>query len=76
MNRSLNFTSTGYESYNKEFTLKKFQSAVATTSDTAPGQDNIHYKMIKALPEDMHKHVLKLYNWLWNVSVFPDRWPF
>ena len=59
----LNCTPTGYDLYNKEFTLKEFLRAVAT-SDIAPEQDNIHHKMIKALPEDTHRHILKLYNWL------------
>ena len=42
--------------------------------DTATGPDDIHYHMLKHLPEtalDTHLHI---FNDIWTTGVFPERW--
>jgi len=60
--------------YNKPFTLDELNNALAKTKDSSPGEDGIHYKMLKNMPLDAKKHLLKMYNKFFKDSYFPQTW--
>ena len=43
-------------------------------SDTAPGPDEIHNKIIQNLPEISQTLLLNIYNDIWNSQTFPESW--
>ena len=47
----LNFKSTNSEDYNKLFNLDELLEAINQSHDSATGPDEIHYQMLKHLPE-------------------------
>ena len=48
----LNFISQNNELYNKDFNLDKLVEAIQLSHDSATGPDEIHYQMLKHLPEN------------------------
>ena len=70
----LSFTPTGYEQYDTDFSYAELDNALRSTSNTAPGPDNIQYEMIKRLPTHMLHYILQFYNRLWNTSTYPEKW--
>ena len=53
----LNFESDNIEDYNLPFTLKELQDSLNKAHDTSVGPDDIHYQIIKHLP-DISLHAL------------------
>ena len=47
----LNFTSDNEEDYNELFSLGELLTSLNKTKDTAVGPDDIHYQLLKHLPE-------------------------
>ena len=47
----LNFTSDNGEDYNELFSLGELLTSLNKTKDTAVGPDDIHYQLLKHLPE-------------------------
>ena len=47
----LNFTSSNTEEYISLFNITELKDAIAIAKDTATGPDDIHYQMLKHLPE-------------------------
>ena len=56
--KSLNFTSGNLENYNKLFSIDELKRSLSKSHDTAIGPDEIHYKMLKHLPENSLKCLL------------------
>ena len=52
----LNFTSSNTEEYNSLFNITELKDAIAVSKDTATGPDDIHYQMLKHLPETALTH--------------------
>ena len=50
------------------------KESLADSSNTAPGEDNIVYEMLKHLPDETKKFLLDLYNLIWCSSVLPESW--
>ena len=48
----LNFKSQNNEIYNKDFNLEELVEAIQLSHDSATGPDEIHYQMLKHLPEN------------------------
>ena len=71
---ALNFSPLRSESYNLPFTLSEFLSALSSCSDSAPGEDDITYSMIKNLPVNTQIFLLNIINRIWKESVFPAAW--
>ena len=44
--------SSNYENYNNPFSLDELTDAISKSHDTAVGPDDIHYQMLKHLPND------------------------
>ena len=69
-----NFSSDNTEDYNLPFDLNELKTALLSCNDSAPGQDGIHYQLLKHLPESCLKTVLKIYNHIWTSGFFPTSW--
>ena len=72
--KKLNFKSNNNESYNAPFSLCELQTAIRNTKDTAMGPDDIHYQLLKHLPEKSLILLLDILNSIWSNGYFPDSW--
>ena len=68
------FHSDNGECYNSVFTMPELTSALQSCGDTAPGPDEIHYQLLKHLPEKSLDILLQVYNNIWVTGVFPPAW--
>ena len=62
------------EVYNAKFSLKELRDVLSSTEQTAPGEDNILYSMIKHLPEPAKQFLLKIINKIWETGILPKTW--
>ena len=62
------------EEYNNHFNLLELKDAIQKLHDTATGPDEIHYQMLKHLPENALSTLLHIFNDIWATGVFPDSW--
>ncbi len=60
--------------YNAPFSLFELESALLTCKNGAPGDDYIHYKILKQLPLSGKQELLALYNKSWSEGTLPDEW--
>ena len=42
--------------------------------DTATGPDEVHYQMLKHLPNNALSTILHIFNDIWATGVFPESW--
>ena len=73
-NRELNFTAIRNESYNLPFNMKELLSALSLCNESAPGNDDITYSMIKHLPIETKRFLLSIINRIWVEKSYPDIW--
>ena len=69
--RPVKFSSDNTESYNKLFTVHELKSALQKSHDTAVGPDEVHYQMLKHLPEAAMDTLLHIFNDIWQSGDFP-----
>ena len=72
----LNFKSQNNEIYNKEFNLDELVEAIQLSHDSATGPDEIHYQMLKHLPDTSLETLLNIFNYIWTTGIFPDDWQY
>ena len=60
--------------YNNNFSLFELKQALNACSNSAPGEDQITYEIIKQLPINALEKLLELYNQSWKDSKMPDSW--
>ena len=70
----LNFESDHIEDYNLPFTLNELQDSLNKAHDTTVGPDDIHYQIIKHLPDISLHALLDLCNDIWDYGVLPPGW--
>ena len=70
----VHFPPSNGESYNNIFTFNELETALQSCSDTSPGEDGIHYLMIKNLPHIQLLNLLNFFNYLWVTDSFPESW--
>ena len=70
-----NFSSGNLESYNELFTLCELKTSLSKAHDTAVGPDDIHYQILKHLPDESLCVLLDVFNEIWVSGEFPDSWP-
>ena len=70
----LNFQSSNNESYNCQISIAEFKSSLQKCTDTAPGNDNIHYMMIKKLHPSARSFLINIYNRIFIENTLPDEW--
>ena len=71
---NLNFKTNKTFSYNKKFSLRDLKRSLKKSNDSSPGIDQIHYQILKHLPDQTLKFLLKLVNGYWDTGTFPDCW--
>jgi len=59
---------------NVEFTKTELNNALKKTKNTAPGKDQIWYRMIGQLSEKSKDIILQLYNKIWEEGKLPLNW--
>ena len=72
--KPIKFESDNMEIYNKPFTAQELKTALNKAHDTAVGPDEIHYQMLKHLPEAAFDTLLQIFNDVWLAGKFPPSW--
>ena len=67
----MNFKSQNNEIYNKDFNLDE---TIQLSHDSATGPDEIHYQMLKHLPDTSLEILLNIFNYIWTTGKFPEDW--
>ena len=68
------FFSANKEDYNKPFNIHAFEQSLSKFKDTSSEPDEIHYKMIKSMPDDSKNHVLSMINKFWITLCYLSEW--
>jgi len=71
---NLNFQSKNKENYNIPLTIQELQNAIKKASDSATGPDEIHYQLLKHLPEPSQIALLSIFNKIWDTGILPPTW--
>ena len=71
---NINFKSLNNEEYNNPFNLLELIDAIQNSNDTATGPDEVHYQMLKHLPNNALSTILHIFNDIWATGVFPESW--
>ena len=69
------FQSDNTESYNQPFSIDCLMTALGKAHDTAPGPDQIHYQILKHLPEASLQCLLKGFDNIWETGEKPPSYP-
>ena len=69
-----NFEERTNHYYNQDFTLEELDNALSSVGNTAPGEDEITYEMIKNLPTHVRELLVVMFNKFFKESFFPDEW--
>ena len=72
----MNFKSQNNEIYNKDFNLDELVEAIQLSHYSAMGPDEIHYQMLKHLPDTSLETLLNISNYIWTTGKFPDDWQY
>lgn len=70
----IDFHSRNEEKYNLPFNMSELETALQRTKETATGPDQIHYQIIKHLPNNAMKTLLDIFNMTWESENFPKEW--
>lgn len=70
----LNFHTSTQEYYNSRFTMLELQQSLKASHDTTAGQDDIHYQLLKHLPNSTLTILLEIFNYIWQSNTFPPSW--
>ena len=72
--KPIDFSSEEYFSYNENFSMDELKACLADCSNTAPGEDNISFEMLKHVHENSLFYLLDFYNNLFSNEQFPQSW--
>ena len=72
--KPLNFKTNEKFAYNKRFKLRDLKRSLRKARDTLPGSDQIHYQILKHLPDETLKVLLNIINEYWENQTFPENW--
>ena len=70
----LDFESREIFDYNEPFSLQEINVAIHKCKNTAPGEDQIHYKFIKHSNETCRQFLLAIMNRIWVKNEYPTTW--
>ena len=68
------FDEKSEEAYNRIFTLEELKHALHQAKDSSPGPDDLHYQMLKHLPEKQLDLLLEIFNQIWTTGDYPTSW--
>ena len=60
--------------YNLPFTLSELKESLQKSHETAFGSDEIHYQILKHLPNSSLQTLLDIFNPIWRNGTFPKCW--
>ena len=69
--QNINFSFENVEVYNRPFSLEELQDALHRAHDTSAGPDEIHYQLLKHLPDASLLLLLIIFNKIWISGDFP-----
>ena len=70
----LNFNSKETFAYNNKFSIDELKNSLEKSKDTSAGPDEIHYQLLKHLPEKTLQILLDIFNYIFSTGNFPDSW--
>ena len=70
----LNFSTNSRLGYNEAITRKEMDTALDSRKDTSPGPDDVHYSMLKNLPESGKQFLLEFLNKIFDRGKLPKNW--
>ena len=73
-NTPIDFSDNSYHRYNKKFKLRDLKRSIKRAKDSAPGPDQVHYLILKNLPNETLTVLLDLINEYWESHLFPPSW--
>ena len=71
---TINIQSDNSEDCNTYITLPELQKAICQANDSATGPDDIHYQILKHLPQSTLKILLYIFNQIWEKGCIPSIW--
>ena len=72
--QTIKFSSDNAEVYNKPFSIEELRDALRRAHDTSAGPDEIHYQLLKHLPDASLLLPLNIFNKIWISGDFPPDW--
>ena len=72
--KPLNFKTKEILPYNKRFRLRDLKRSIKRSKDSTPGPDNIHYRILKNMPNETLTILLNIINDHWDSQSFPESW--
>ena len=72
--QTIKFSSDNAEVYNKPFSMDELRDALRRVHDTSAGPDEIHYQLLKYLPNASLLLLLNIFNKIWISGDFPSDW--
>ena len=70
----LDFSSNQEEIYNNKITEKVLNGALRQCKNTAAGEDEVHYEMLRHLNEIAQQYLLLTFSIIWQNNTYPARW--
>ena len=71
---SIKCLSDNGEVYNEPFSMEELRDALHRAHDTSAGPDEIHYQLLKHLPDASLLLLLNIFNKIWISGDFPSDW--
>ena len=72
--QNINVLSENDEVYKRPFSIETLQDALRRAHDTSAGPDEIHYQLLKHLPDASRLLLLTIFNKIWISGEFPPDW--
>ena len=70
----INFKTSLKFKYNKKFKLRDLKRSLKKSNNSSPGFDQIHYEILRHLPNDTLQILLEIINDIWKSETFPESW--
>ena len=70
----IDFSDNNYHKYNRKFKLRDLKRSIKRAKNSAPGPDQVHYLILKNLPNESLIILLDLINEYWESHNFPPSW--
>jgi ribonuclease HI len=71
---SVGFKSNNREHYNRPITVQELDTALRKAKNSSTGPDEVHYQILKHLPNTCKNTMVALFNHLWETDSFPSSW--